>query len=68
MAIEVSVLSKYKNGNELEVEVSYTCRHCGERITETLYFSDSLRNSVADVDGHECPECANENDLEVDLY
>lgn len=68
MSIEVSVVGKYKMAYGLEVEVSYACPHCGENVTETICFSDSVSNCVACVDNHECPECGECNDLEVDLY
>lgn len=68
MSIEVNVLGKYKMAYGTEVEVSYTCPHCGESVTETICFSDDIKNCIADVGCHECPECGEENDLDVDLY
>ena len=68
MSIEVTVCGKYRMAYGLEVEVSYTCPHCGECVTETICFSDELNNCVAVVDDHECPECGECNELEVDLY
>lgn len=68
MSIEVDVLGKYEEAYGLEVEISYTCPHCGESVTENLCFSKSLRNCIADVSAHECPECGENNDLDVDLY
>ena len=68
MAIEVEILGKFKEAYGIDVEVGYTCPHCGEHVTETICFSDDLNNCIAAVDRHECPECGEENDLEVDLY
>ncbi len=68
MSIEVNVIGKYEMVYGTEVEVSYICPHCGETVTETICFSNSIKNCVADVDDHECPECGEENDLEVDMY
>ena len=68
MSIEVNVLGKYEMAYGTEVEVSYTCPHCGESVTESICFSKEIKNCVADVDEHECPECGEENELEVDLY
>lgn len=68
MAIEVTVLGKYRMAYGLEVEVSYTCPHCGESVTESLNFSNEFGQCVAEVYDHECPECGEENDLDVDLY
>jgi predicted RNA-binding Zn-ribbon protein involved in translation (DUF1610 family) len=36
MAIDVNVLGKYKMAYGTEVEVSYTCPHCGESVSETI--------------------------------
>ena len=68
MSIEVNVLAKHKMAYGLEVEVCYRCPHCNEDVTDTICFSDNIRNCVADVSDHECPECGEGNDLEVDLY
>lgn len=68
MAIEVNVLGKYEDVNGMEVEIGYTCPHCGESVTESIFFSASLKDCIADVDSHQCPECGEENALEVDLY
>ena len=68
MAIEVNVISKCEVAGSIEVEVSYTCPHCSESVTETICFSNTIKNCIADVSGQECPECGEENDLEVDLY
>ena len=68
MSIEAEVLGIYEEPYGLEVEVSYTCPHCEESVTEIICFSKSLRNCVADVGAHECPECGENNDLDVDLY
>lgn len=68
MAIEVNVLGKYEEAYGTEVEVSYTCPHCGESVTETICFSKDIKNCIADIDNHDCPECGESNDLEVDLY
>ena len=68
MAIEVNVLGKYEKAYGTEVEVSYTCPHCGESVTETICFSKDAKNCIAAVDNHDCPECWESNDLEVDLY
>ena len=51
-----------------EVQVSYTCQPCDESVIETICFSKDINNCVAEVDDHECPECGEENDIEVDLY
>ena len=59
MSIEVNILGKYEMAYGTEVEVSYICPHCCESVTEIICFS---------VDDHECPECGEENDLEIDLY
>ena len=32
MAIDVSVLEKYKMAYSTEVDVSYTCPHCDEKL------------------------------------
>ncbi len=68
MSIDVSVLGKYKMAYGTEVEVSYTCPHCGESVTDTICFSSTIKNCVAEVCDHECPECGECSDLDVDLY
>lgn len=68
MAIEVSVLGKCKMAYGTEVEVSYTCPHCGETVTDSICFNSEISNCIAEVPGHECPECGEESDLDVDLY
>ena len=68
MSIEVNVLGKYKMPYGLEVEVSYRCPHCNEDVNETICFSSNFQNCVADVSDHECPECGECNDLDVDLH
>lgn len=68
MAIDVSVLGKYKMAYGTEVEVSYTCPRCGESVTDTICFSSNIKNCVAEVYDHECPECGEGSDLDVDLY
>lgn len=67
MAIEVSVFEKNEMAYGTEVEVSYICPHCGESVTETLCFDKSLKDCVAEVCDHDCPECGESNDLDVDL-
>ncbi len=68
MAIYVDVLTKCKMAYGTEVKVSYICPHCGESVTETICFSKDIKDCVAEVYGHECPECEESNDLDVDLY
>ena len=68
MAIDVNVLGKYKMAYGIEVEVSYTCPHCGENVTDTICFSNTIQDCVAEVCDHECPECGECIDLDVDLY
>lgn len=68
MSIDVSVLGKYKMAYGTEVEVSYTCSHCGESVTDTICFSSDIKNCVVEVCGQQCPECGELNDLDVDLY
>lgn len=67
MAIDVNVLSKCKMAYGTEVEVSYTCPHCGESVTDTICFSNTIKNCIAAIDDHECPECGECSDLDVDL-
>ena len=52
----------------LDVEVSYTCPHCGEQVSDTICFEKNMKNCIAEVHDHECPECGESNDLDVDLY
>ena len=68
MAIEVKVWGKYKMAYGTEVDISYTCPHCGETVSDNVCFSRDIDNCVAEVYDHECPECGAENDLDVDLY
>lgn len=68
MTIEVAVVGKYRMAYGTEVEVRYTCPHCGEIVTDTICFSNEIGECVACVDDHACPECGEESDLEVDLY
>lgn len=68
MSIEVIVLGKHKMAYGTEVDVSYICPHCGESVTDTICFSKDIANCVAVVDGQQCPECGELNDLDVDLY
>lgn len=68
MNIEVEVLGKYKMAYGTEVDVAYTCPHCGANVTDTICFSSDIKNCVADVSGQQCPECGELNDLDVDLY
>lgn len=35
MAVEAKVIDKYKMAYGTEVEVNYTCPHCGESVNET---------------------------------
>ena len=68
MSIEVNVSGKTKMAYGTEVDVDYICPHCGNAISETICFSSNIKNCVADVPCHECPECGEYNDLDVDLY
>lgn len=68
MAINVSVLRKCKMSYGTDVDVSYTCPHCGETVTDTICFSRDLKDCIAEVYNHECPECGKCSDLDVDLY
>lgn len=70
MTVTAIVISKWKAPWGLDVEVSYTCPHCGETVTETISFSKDFENGnyVACLDDHECYECGEYIDLEVDLY
>lgn len=68
MAIDVSVLGKYMMAYGTEVEVGYTCPHCGEYITDVICFSSNIRECIAEVYDHECPECGECSDLDVDMY
>ena len=68
MAIEVTVLGKYKEAYGLEVDVNYTCPHCGTCVTESICFEKNLKDCIAVMDNHACPDCGKSNDLEVDLY
>ncbi|MBQ2712971.1 MAG: CPXCG motif-containing cysteine-rich protein [Clostridia bacterium] len=67
MAIEVDVLDKYETSHNLQAEISYTCPHCGETVTDLIAFSKCLNNHFVDVDDQDCPVCGESNDLEVDL-
>ena len=44
MSIEVEVLGKYKMAYGTEVDVAYTCPHCGESVTDTICFSGDIKN------------------------
>ena len=68
MSIEVTTLAKNNMSYGLEVDVNYLCPHCSENITETICFSESIKDCIAEVCDHECPECGEFNDLDVDLY
>lgn len=68
MAISVYVSGISREAFGTEVDVSYTCPHCGESVSETLCFEKGIKNCIACVDAHDCPECGESNDLEVDLY
>ena len=68
MAIEVNILEKYRMAYGTEVEVSYTCPHCGETVTDTICFGRGISNCIAEVPDQECPECGEESDLDVDLH
>ena len=67
MRVEAKVINKYKMAYGTEVEVNYTCPHCGEDVTETICFDDA-NNYVAVLDDHQCYECAEDIKLEVDFY
>lgn len=67
MSIEVEVLCKYEMAYGTEVEVSYTCPHCREHVSETICFGKDVKNCIAEVDNQECPECGEYNVLDVDL-
>lgn len=51
-----------------DVEVSYTHPYCGETVTDFICFSSEIGNCIAEVSDHECPECGEGSDLDVDLY
>ena len=69
MGVEARVIDKYKMAYGTEVEVNYTCPHCGENVTETICFSDNLTsNCIAVLDDHQCYECGEDIELEVDFY
>lgn len=68
MFIEVNVLGKCNMAYGTEVDVSYICPHCGESVTDTICFAKNIKNCVAEVCNHECPECGEESDLDIDLY
>lgn len=67
MCIEVNVIEIYKMPYGTEVDVSYICPHCGEHITETICFDKSIKFCCVNVPDHQCPECGEENDLDVEL-
>ena len=46
MAIEVTALGKHEEAYGVEVEVNYTCPHCGEAVTETICFSKNIKNRL----------------------
>ena len=68
MAVEAKVIDKYKMAYGTEVEVNYTCPHCGESVNETICFSDNCTNHVAVLEDHQCYECGEDIELEVDFY
>lgn len=68
MPVTANVISKWEAPWGLDVTVSYTCPHCGETVTETISFGKGLKNCVASMEDHECYECGEYIDLEVDLY
>jgi predicted RNA-binding Zn-ribbon protein involved in translation (DUF1610 family) len=68
MAIDATVLGKSVMAYGTEVDVSYICPHCGESVTDTICFSSTIKNCVAEVCDHECPECGESSNLDVDLY
>jgi len=51
-----------------EAEVNYTCPHCSESVTDTICFGSNIKNCVAEVCGHKCPECGEYSDLDVDMH
>lgn len=67
MTVEARVLAKIKMAYGTEVEVNYTCPHCGENVTEMICFSE-VGNYCAVLDDHPCYECTEEFELEVSLY
>jgi len=68
MGISTRILKKYKMAYGTEVEVSYTCRHCREKVTDTICFSnEDIRECISEVYDQECPECGECNDLDVNL-
>ena len=69
MAVEARVVGKYKMAYGTEVELNYTCPHCGENVTETICFSDKICSDyVAVMEDHRCYECGEDIELEVDFY
>lgn len=68
MAVDVTVMGKQKVAYGVEVAVKYICPHCHELVTEDICFSEDIENCIAEVNNHECLECGEENDLEVDFY
>lgn len=67
MSVEANVLGKYYMAYGIEAEITYTCPHCGETVTETMCFSKELDNTIA-CGSHECYECGQSFELDVDLY
>lgn len=68
MAINVKVLGKHRVAYGTEVEISYTCPFCGEHVTDWICFGNDIENCVAEVYDHDCPECGESSDLDVDMY
>lgn len=68
MRVEATVIDKCKMAFGTEVDVTYTCPHCGETVTECITFGGDCTDYVALLEGHECYECCEEIDLAVDFY
>ena len=70
MAVEARVLGKSRMAYGIDVDVSYTCPNCGDHITETVCFSfelDRCGGAGALLEDHQCPECGEDIELEIDF-
>lgn len=67
MIVNASVLSKWEKPWGLDVTISYTCPHCGETVIETISLEKGMDNYGVCIEDHQCYECGEYIDLEIDL-
>ena len=64
--VNAEVLAVYEGSSCSDIDISYTCPHCGETVEDSVSMSDASSGSYI-LEGQPCPECAEENNIAIDL-